>query len=103
MVKACNTPIVAVWDADVIVPLKQIMEAVELIRSGEFDFAYPYKNKFYETSFILRRLYMETEDIGILEANQGKMKKLYMPDPVGGGFFARKSAYMEAAMEKRRT
>lgn len=99
LVKTCKTPIVAVWDADIIVPVKQITEAVELIRKEEYDFTYPYKNKFYETSHILRRLYMETQDIGLFESNQGKMKKLYMPNPVGGGFFARKSAYLESGLE----
>lgn len=99
LVSVCEKPIVAVWDADVIVPVKQITEAVELIRTGECHFTYPYKNKFCETSFILRRLYMETHDIDIFETNQGKMKKLYMPDPVGGGFFAHKSSYQESGME----
>ncbi|MFZ5431601.1 MAG: galactosyltransferase-related protein [Bacteroidota bacterium] len=99
MVKTCQTRIIAVWDTDVIVPAKQIADAVELIRKGEFDFTYPYKNKFYETSLILRKHYLQTGDINVFESNQEKMKRAYMPDPVGGGFFALKSAYSEAGME----
>lgn len=99
LTKQCSTPILAIWDADVIVPPGQIFESVECLREKEVHFVYPYKEKFLETSFILRELYLKTRDLNLLINNTKKMKELYLPNPVGGGVFVNRSAYMESGME----
>ena len=102
MLKDCDTPLVAVWDADVIAPFPQIQESVEWLRKGKADFVRPYDNLFLDTTLIIRELYFRRRNIKVLESNQGKMKPLYPPHPVGGGFFARLDKYRESGKENER-
>ncbi|HLW20149.1 MAG TPA: galactosyltransferase-related protein [Cyclobacteriaceae bacterium] len=102
MVEHCSTPLVAVWDADVIVSAKQVEEAVDWVRKGQADFVRPYDNKFLDTSMIIRELYLRTRDIRSLHNNHGKMKPLYSPNPVGGGFIANLEKYRESGLENEK-
>lgn len=102
MVEQCTTPLVAVWDADVIVPAQQIEESVRWLRKGEADFVRPYADKFLDTSEIIRELYFRTRDIRSLQNHHGKMKHLYVPFPVGGGFFAQLKKYRESGLENEK-
>jgi predicted glycosyltransferase involved in capsule biosynthesis len=90
---------VAVWDADVIAPVNQIVKALELLRNGEADFVYPYEKQFLDTSPILRSLFIQKTEIEIFERNAQKMSEMYLPDPVGGGFMANLKVYKEAGLE----
>src|SRR5690606_28704968 len=66
----CETPIISLWDADAIVPVTQIKEAMMLLRNSEVDFITPFQDKFLDTSHILRDLYIRTRDIDTLEKHQ---------------------------------
>ena len=99
MAQKVKTPFVAVWDTDVIVPVNQVVKAVEFLKNGEADFVYPYEKYFLESSPILRKLYLQERKIEILEQNKKKMKELYLPNPVGGAFLARLKAYKDAGLE----
>lgn len=99
LVSQCQTPYLAVWDTDVIVPPEQIVESVAYLREEKADFVYPYEKKFLDTTFILRELYLKTRDLKLLKKHAGKMPKLYLPNPVGGAFFADKDAYSNSGME----
>lgn len=96
---AVKTPFVAVWDTDVVVPADQVVKAMELLRTGEADFVYPYEKQFLDTSPILRKLYLQEESVEILQQNSKKMKEMYLPNPVGGAFLARTEAYRVAGLE----
>jgi predicted glycosyltransferase involved in capsule biosynthesis len=99
LVSNCQTPLLAVWDTDVIVPPEQIVQSVECLRQQEAHFVYPYEEKFLETSDVLRELYLKTRNLNLFMNNIGKMRELYLPNPVGGGFFANRTAYIESGME----
>ena len=99
LVNNVRTEIAAVWDSDVLIPKEQILEAVNLIRHKRADFVAPYQGKFLDTSEIVRELYFKTRDINVLKENEMKMKELYAPDPVGGGFFANRKAYLASGLE----
>jgi hypothetical protein len=99
MVKECQTPFLSVWDTDIIAPPLQIVRTLELLRTKEADFVYPYEKKFLETSKIIRELYLKNKEIDILERHQQKMKHLYPPNPVGGAFFANRKIYIESGIE----
>lgn len=99
LVKKTDTDIVAVWDSDVLVCKEQLLKAIELIRKHEADFALPYKNKFLDTSEFVRELYFQTKDMNDLMENESKMKELYAPDSVGGGFLANRKAYLNSGLE----
>lgn len=99
IVRLATTPIVALWDSDVLVAKEQIVAAVNLIRENKADFSSPYKGKALDTSKIIRELYFQTKDINILKENEMKMKELYPPNPVGGAFFADRKTYIDSGIE----
>lgn len=99
MVKKVNTKYIAVWDTDVLIKIKQIEMAANLLRNGVADFVYPYDNRFLDTSTILRKLYIKQKKIEFLESNASKMKLMYQPVPVGGAFFANITAYKSSGLE----
>lgn len=99
MALLANTSYVAVWDADVIVPVKQILSAVDLLRNKQADFTYPYKEQFLDTTAIIRKMFLKKGGIEILEKNMSKMNSWYMPNPVGGAFIAEMKSYKEAGLE----
>jgi predicted glycosyltransferase involved in capsule biosynthesis len=99
MIRSVKTPYVAVWDTDVIMPIHQIEKAIELLQNGDADFVYPYEKQFLDTSPILRKLFLETGNIDVLEQNAKKMKEMYVPNPVGGAFLANVKAYKESGLE----
>jgi len=99
MTLSVKSPFVAIWDTDVLAPIGQINLSVELLRKGEADFVYPYDNYFFDTTSILRKLYLKERKIDLLEQNTKKMKEMYSPNPVGGAFLANLNTYKEAGLE----
>lgn len=69
MSRRVDTEYISVWDADVIFPINQISKAIEILRTGKADFVYPYDRQFYDTSTILRKLFLQKKDIHFLELN----------------------------------
>ena len=88
--------------SEVIAPVNQIIDAVNLLRLQEADFVYPYDKLFLDTSIIIRNLYLESEDISLLMNNTKKMKQMYPPKPVGGAFFCNLKAYKESGLENEK-
>lgn len=99
MAQTVETSFVAVWDSDVLISIDQIVQSVDLLRRGEADFVYPYEKQFLDTSLILRKLFLETGSIQVLEQNVKKMKEMYAPNPIGGAFLANVKAYKESGLE----
>jgi len=97
-----NTPIIAIWDSDVISTVQQIVDTVELLRTHEADIVYPYSRFFLDTSDIIRRMYLESRKLQVLIKNKDKMKEMYPPNPVGGAFFCNRTKYIESGMENER-
>ena len=99
MIDSVNTKYVSVWDVDVITPINQIMEAVESLRNGN-DFVYPYDKLFLDTTDEIRRMYLKSGgDLNILTNLSDFMIRLYLPNPVGGAFFANRLSYIESGKE----
>ncbi|MDR0796489.1 MAG: hypothetical protein LBE79_10670 [Tannerella sp.] len=94
--KVC-TPLIGIWDADVILPKKQIMDSVEKLRQG-FDVAYPFDGRCYDTSFVIRELYFQNKRIDFLTKNKEKMSLIYGDTVVGGAVFVNRDAYVKAGM-----
>lgn len=103
MTQQVKTPIISVWDADVLAEYSQIEEAVRQLRSGASDIAYPYNGDFLDTSDILRTHYWEHRDLPFFQRHRGKMNSLYTIKggigAVGGAFFAKTDKYIAAGME----
>ncbi len=99
LVEQSQTPIVAVWDSDVLVPKNQVEVAVNLIRKDNAHFVLPYNEQFLDTSMLVREMYFKQNNFSVLQNNEGKMQGLYGADPVGGGFFANRKVYLKSGLE----
>ena len=99
MVKTVETPFLAVWDVDVLVDKNQIIEAMEKLRQGESDMAYPFDGRFYDTSEIIRSLYMKKQQMKILHRNKEWMTLIYGENHRGGAFLANTKKYCLSGME----
>jgi hypothetical protein len=48
LVKQCKSPIIALYDIDVIIPKDDIIKAVDLLINNTVDVVYPYNGEFYD-------------------------------------------------------
>jgi len=99
MAKEITTPFIAVWDSDVIADKIQILDAIEKLRKGEADAAYPYDGRFIDTSNIIRMLYIRRKNINVLHKNENRMNLLYGDNHKGGAFIINTEKYKQAGFE----
>lgn len=100
MAKRVSTPYLAIWDSDIIIPGKQIIDAVTHLRSHNAQVAYPYDGRVLDTSFLLRQHYAENKDCSFLIRNQSKMKLLHKNyKVVGGAIFVNTNDYIKSGLE----
>ena len=99
LINLSSTPYVAIWDCDVIVPPKQIIDSVEVLKDGQYSFVFPYEKEFLDTGAILREIFMKKRNLDILLSQKGKMTALYDHDPIGGAFLANRLDYCKVGME----
>ena len=99
MAKAVETPFLAVWDVDVLVDKNQIIDTMDKLRKDETDMAYPFDGRFYDTSEIIRTLYMKKQQMKILHRNRERMILLYGDKHKGGAFLANTEKYRLSGME----
>jgi predicted glycosyltransferase involved in capsule biosynthesis len=101
--KKVNTDIIGIWDADVILENTQIIEAVQQLRDGNCDFAYPYDGRFLDTSEIIRNHYLLHKDLDFLKKNSSKMNLLYSSvkegNSLGGAFLISAEKYKLTGLE----
>lgn len=92
------TPYIALYDTDVIIPVQQILEAVDVLRAGTYSVVSPYDGNFVGVDFLLKRIFISMQDPELFEANKGKLitgtKRSY-----GGVVFLNRAHYIAAGME----
>ncbi len=99
MARIVHTDYLAIWDADVIIDDRQQIEAVDALRNCHYDVAFPYDGHFYDTSEIIREVYLTTKDVAVLFDNIGKMSLPYGHHTNGGAIFLNRESYVNAGME----
>lgn len=98
MIKAVDTPYIAIWDADVVPDNNAVLEAVTKLREG-YDVVYPYNGICLNVSSIIKIMFLQKKDIRFLVRNINKMDKLYPDLLVGGAIFVNRDRYVKAGME----
>lgn len=99
MVAQTETEFLAIWDADVVFPIKQVRKAVELLRTNKYDIVFPYDGMFLDTTKIIRQIFLYSEDLNFLEETSDMMISPYGYGMKGGAFIANKRKYIDAGME----
>lgn len=99
MIKQAKTPIVVVWDVDVLVPEKQLYKAVNDIRNRHAILSYPYDGVCYSLSSDISDNFRDTLDWGALLSEKEKFPTMFGQLTVGGIFVVDREKYMQAGME----
>jgi predicted glycosyltransferase involved in capsule biosynthesis len=99
MILQTKTPFVAIWDADALAEKKFIVEAMEFLRLGKADLAYPYSGRFLEVAPILRNLFLLKRNIRILNRHIGKMNFLYEKTLFGGAVMMNREKFIQAGLD----
>jgi hypothetical protein len=98
LIAEAQTPIIAIYDTDVVLPVEQIMQTVEMIRTGNADFVSPYDGEFANIDKVLKGIFLKVLDPALLTINKNKMiigsKRSW-----GGSCFIRKKDYVAAGMD----
>lgn len=94
-----DTEFVSIWDADVIVPSRQVLMAVDSLRKKEYDFVYPYKTFFLDVPLFIKEQFIKTNNVNALLKNMDKMPQLYQPNPCGGAFLCDMKSYRNSGFE----
>lgn len=101
MVLDVTTKYVSIWDADVVIDKKAILDAITILRSQEADVAYPYDGRTFNTSEILRTLFLKQKNVRFLFRHIKKMDLLHERLLVGGAVLIDKEKYIFAGMENK--
>lgn len=100
MAAVATTPIVVNWDADILIPPLQILEAVQMIRDGEADMVYPYDGRFARVPRIpwLQQM-LNFLDVGMFGKSHfsGMGKESFIS--VGGAIVVNKEKFFESGGE----
>lgn len=95
MLKKAHTPIVGLWDTDVVLKLSQIEEACEAIRKNNVVMSFPYDGRFLTTSPDIAEKFRKEPDYEMLSDSYS----LYGAFAVGGAFLVDKNKYLQVGGE----
>ena len=99
LLQSVETHYVAVWDAGVISPPEQIIEAIKMLRSGEVIMSLPYDGRFYSGDKVSSGIFRRVLDIEILMNRVPVMNLMHGYHSVGGAFIVNKEKYLETGGE----
>ncbi|UCS95061.1 hypothetical protein KZP23_08640 [Echinicola marina] len=98
LIKACDTPLAVLYDTDVIILPKQLINSVEMIRQQEARFSLPYDGRFVQVDRYHRKLFAKLLEPAILmESLSAFAVDTYLS--VGGCFIFDRAAYRKCGME----
>jgi len=93
-----STPYVAIWDVDVIISPRQIIDAVSLLRDDKADMVSPFDGRCYNISLKIRKIFEENL---VVKFFQDKISELHLiwDQSVGGAVIVDRKKYIESGME----
>jgi hypothetical protein len=98
LIQKSKTPIISIYDVDVILPVEQILKSVIEIRENNYQVVSPYDGTFLNVDKVSKMIFSKIMDSTFLIQNRGK----YLPSgkrSFGGSIFLNKQTYIEAGME----
>ncbi|QEM11387.1 galactosyltransferase-related protein [Mucilaginibacter rubeus] len=98
MILNADTPYIALYDADIILPVAQIIEAVRILRENEFSAVFPYDGNFVNVDSLLKAMFIKLLDTNLFEENQQKLNFIARRS-YGGCIFLNKLDYQEAGID----
>lgn len=97
--KRMYSPFIGIWDADVLLALRQLEEAMRLLRSGKAAAVVPYDGYCYDVPEEFRKRYLENGNIAFLQDNRRNFPLKFRCVALGGIFLVRREDYQQAGWE----
>ena len=91
--KKAKTPVIAHYDADILISPKQIEKATELILNNQVDIMYPYDGKFYDVPKEQHQMIKDTHSVENIDIPRCI---LFNPHSVGGVVFFNTEVFWKA-------
>lgn len=98
MIHLAETQFIALYDADVIIPVKQILATIKLLRQGGHHIVSPYDGVFLNVDVLLKEMFIRFQDDEFLEVNKLK-NGIASKRSFGGCIFIDRKCYVDAGME----
>ncbi|TAN19992.1 MAG: hypothetical protein EPN37_02585 [Chitinophagaceae bacterium] len=95
------TPIIAIYDTDVVFSTSQILEAVTLIRNGKADYVSPYDGAFVSVDRLFKAMFGKLFDAELLQHNVGKFGTGTYRS-WGGTAFLNRQFFIDAGMDNEK-
>lgn len=99
---ASDTPFISIWDADIIISKEQLIDSILALRSGKYEVSFPYDGIFYDVHDTIRDVYIENNDISVLEHCISKLSLPYGLSMGGGALFINSKAFINSGKEDER-
>lgn len=99
LIKLAKTPIVIVWDVDILVPVAQLYKAVNDVRKHRAILSYPYDGICYNLPPNISNHFRNTLEWELLVTGENKFQKMFGELTVGGIFVINREKYIQAGME----
>jgi glycosyltransferase involved in cell wall biosynthesis len=101
LIPTVHTSIFSVWNVDTIVPIKQVLEVVEKLRSGNTVMSLPYDGRIYCCDKIMSKVFKQTQSIDLLQKHYSAFELSEGWNSCEAVFFADKKRYMETGPENK--
>ncbi|MBC6112438.1 galactosyltransferase-related protein [Pedobacter fastidiosus] len=101
LIQKATTPYISIYDADIIIPISQIVESVEILRSTRYHSVLPYDGNCCGTDVLLKAMFIKILDEKLLVHNANKQSN-YARRAVGGSIFLNKSSYSKIGYDNEK-
>jgi hypothetical protein len=98
LIEKTTTPLIALYDADVILPVHQIVDAIKLLRDKEYAIVSPYDGAFLNVDGLLKVMFLKLMDPALFETHQRKMA-VATKRSWGGCVLIDRDSFVDAGME----
>ncbi|QEL03486.1 hypothetical protein FKG96_22515 [Olivibacter sp. LS-1] len=98
LIKKADTPFIAIYDTDAVIPIQQILESVNRLRYDFCDMVYPYDGTFVLLDELFKQMFAKVLDPSLLSVNKNK----FVVDTrrsCGGVVFLNRNSYISAGLE----
>lgn len=98
LIQKAKTPIITIYDTDVVIPIEQILQSVELIKNNYCEMVFPYDGSFISVDSLFKEMFGKILDPQLFCLNENKfitgVKRSY-----GGAVFIKRDVYLNAGKE----
>lgn len=102
LIRKVQTPIVMVWDIDILIPVEQLYQAADVIRCKDIDLCLPYNGVCYGLNPVESELLISQQDVEHIFNKTTMYNPMFGKLTVGGLYCVNRKSYTDAGMDNER-